>query len=529
VPKLLLLLIEFTVLFGFWAPSLQAKSSDSKEGLEGLEQIAGRFSSLDEFLKNKSALRQYEKVLMRYFGKNKFPCEGFSEVLGELRRWIAINPSIADRLWSVQSAWQREVKPNARFIRPKRFFHAIWEDLSRAGCTSKECTTPGMAAPGRWATALRESDFYYVQSGHKYSGLSVLVSKVFKGNKDFRLVSTSKQNVEALLDAWSHSLLAGDPLVYVDTSGDVRAISGHRSFGKVTGFEYRDKDAKELVAVLPDKCSNLQDAATTPKDLKGSLSPKAGSALAEVVAKLKLGNSANASAVSKNTQGLEVGLTNILKNSKSAAARAQAALGLDLLNSSRSNSNSNSNTNLTYPPNYSPSTRAVLVGALQDPSAAVRSQAALALADPGQGVPVHGQGHQGWTRGLGGFLNEAFQSSTNSGNASYSGSTALDPYLSPQAVKDRAFEDMIHDGVPLDPKSTDKMWEGNGNSPGATGNEADQIAQDYLRKGSSADAFRELQSKLRSRPELLDAVIASINRQLPEVCDECNKGIIATN
>ncbi len=73
------------------------------------------------------------------------------------------------------------------------------------------------------------------------------------------------------------------------------------------------------------------------------------------------------------------------------------------------------------------------------------------------------------------------------------------------------------------------MWDETSNSTGQTANEADQIAQDYLRKGSSAAAFRELQSKLKSKPELLDSVIASINKQLPEVCDECAHGIIATN
>jgi hypothetical protein len=530
---------------GLWGtPAFGAKPA--LEGLQGLEQIASRFATLADFLKDRAALKEYESVLTRYYGRDKFPCESFTEVLGQLRHWIAANPAIAQRLWAAHPAWQHEARgkgplananPHYRFIRAPRNFHGIWEDLSRAGCPSSDCSPPGLATPGRWAGALEHSDLYYVQKGHAFSGTSILLVEIGQGSKKFGLALPSAKSDQkvgdktltaALLEDWGKAMTSPTPLVSVDAKGGVKNISNHRSVGELSGFDYRDPDAKKLAFLLPDRCSNsarglATDNANGMQRLGTRGSQAAQAALKEVVNNLQIGAGASV----KNSLGLQGALSSVLKTSVSPNQRAQAALGLDLLKNTSEPAQGSARAD------YSPSTRGVLVAALQDPSPAVRSQAALALADPGPlsvgnskgGQSNLPQGTAGWPDSLMPALNQAFRSP-----AGFAGSPSLRAFASEGAIRGRAFDEMLHQGAPLDPQSKEQMWNEaqNGATPEIRQSATDRIAKQYLAGKPSSEAFKELRGELAQRPDLTDAVLWKIKDDLPKVCYECQQRLIAT-
>ncbi len=338
--------------------------------MAALEAVTSRYPTLEAFLKDKEAKREYEGLLGKYFGRERFPCDGFNEVVDQMRAWMDADASVAERLWTPQKAWQYElplkrasakVPERYRFVSTPRRFHAIWLDFSGAGCSEGVCAPLNMRAPGRWAAGLDGSVVFHLEKGSRYTGTSLLLSEVDLGEKRLRLVTPTADSLlrepahvfekrgkrkTTLLAEWAKAVKSKTPLAVIEGSDHVYGLAGHKDLGALSAMSFHDPRAQKLMPLLSEKCLTAQKTAAKAggdeslgmKSAGGGAAPAAGSPAAaaqSVLLALQFPPATAAAAVAPGgfTKGgeLEKALGDKLSKSPDPKQRSLAALALGLL------------------------------------------------------------------------------------------------------------------------------------------------------------------------------------------------------
>ena len=214
------------------------------DGVAALEKIAARFATLDAFLKDKNGRREYEEALTKYYGRTQFPCDSFNEVVDQVRRWVEADPSVGEKLWARMKTWEYEVswkakaskvKEDYRFVSLPRKFHGIWLDFSQAGCSEGVCPPLRKSAPGRWAAALDGTAVFHLEKGERFSGTSLMVVDMLRGDKRVRLVAspssgflmskgTANGKPRTLLQDWALAAGGKTPIAFTDSGDRLRPL-----------------------------------------------------------------------------------------------------------------------------------------------------------------------------------------------------------------------------------------------------------------------------------------------------------------
>lgn len=178
-----------TIWLGLLVGSLGLARSGFGSGLESLEAIASKASSLDAFLRDSKLIDEYRKALVTYTGGDRFRCQTFDEVLSELRAIHTKVPQFGKRLWATQSTApviraseyptsKRGPSPGTSWNlrQSPRAFHGIWVDPSQEGCVSPgKCEQADVTAPRRWAMALRGAKVFVLEKGVSFGGSAIVL------------------------------------------------------------------------------------------------------------------------------------------------------------------------------------------------------------------------------------------------------------------------------------------------------------------------------------------------------------------
>jgi hypothetical protein len=183
------------------------------------------------------------------------------------------------------------------------------------------------------------------------------------------------------------------------------------------------------------------------------------------------------------------------------------------------------------PGSFAPSTRKALAKALRDPSPPVRAQAALAIGQAGGSRAPAGRAKPPADRlevrpPLQKALQEAFNAPAAAAPPRLPSSA--EPLAAPKDLANRAFNQMLFEGMPVKPEVKDELWKKAQKDPAPEErvDAVSKIAREYLahtKAGSSTQALQELQERLAANPELFHKVLAQIDRELVDFCEECRE------
>lgn len=522
-------------------------------GLVALEAVAGRFPTLEAFLKDKGARKEYEAALTRYFGSRHFPCETFDDIVAQVRRWIEADPAVAERLWTSRPTTALgEVGPRWRFVKSARAFHDVWVDLSRAACSESRCPLLGVSLPGRWAAVLRGSELHHLEKGGRYGGASLVVLPVSGAKGNARFVAVAPRSIldSSLLETWAKSAGKGDPLVRLGARDDVVRVPGSRKWDRLASVAFRDPFAEKLASFIPEKCakearglsgkggapgkSSAVGGADGVGVISGGSPPKAA-ALKDLLLYFNL-PLAVAAAPGENKVRVEAGLQKELAQSPDPQKRALAALALGLMGQLEAGPPIGSGRFRQDPPGgflgtFGKGARSALIGALRDASPAVRSHAALAISDAG-GVrvsPAPGAPPTPYAPlpkelaavkpQLQSALNQTFVAPPS---VTLPSSPSVVAETEPKSLGEKAFDGIIRNAVPLEPKSADKIREGFDKSAAleARREAVRRVAELYLQKPPT-EALNFLQNELAIAPGIRTELLSEIDRKLFDFCEEC--------
>jgi hypothetical protein len=192
-----------------WSLLLLAISGPACRGetLDRLEAIARQAKSLDDFLARKELVAQYGKALIAYQHRNRFRCDSYEKIIGELRVLNQTVPDLGRRLWAPltvssvtipvmdipkddeNSTETPAAMHTVTFRAVPRRLHGIWNDPSIKGCTKNGCDRIEAMVPERWAIALKESEIYYVERDGIFSDLSLLLTPVARDGRVYPLLT----------------------------------------------------------------------------------------------------------------------------------------------------------------------------------------------------------------------------------------------------------------------------------------------------------------------------------------------------
>jgi len=535
--------------------------------VEALEKIAARFPTLDLFLKDKNARREYEEALTKYYGRTQFPCDSFNEVIDQVRRWVEADPSVAEKLWAPQKPWHHEFiwrregfksTDKYRFVNSPRRFHGIWVDHSAAGCNEGKCRAFQWNTPGRWASVLDGSAFLTLEKNDRYSGQNLLVLSVAKGDKRLRLVIPSsdeliqsrgfagrKKKPTTVITEWSSVSKSNVPFVFVDRTDTVRGLTDLKPMGSALALNFRDASAETLMMVQPPKCQGMEGALAgkgfgstskesgTPSGSTGTASTPTTKALGALL--VAIGTPQVASLNPQSDKGkLEDGLGKELSKNPDPQKRALAAMALDLLDEVTPPKSKRVPGRVTpegtnYIDSYSKPARTALNKALRDPSPQVRGHAAIAIANSGgTRAPASAGGPSPELQALKKELGDALAEVSRNPRA------AVVP-LPPEAenlfalgrLKDEAFNQRILEGKFLTPDERKEVYREiqNGPTPEVRESAVKRLARDYssrLNDFDSREAIRGLERDMRREsPEIRKPVLAQIERDMAANCAWC--------
>jgi hypothetical protein len=570
------------ILLATLALSVSAQAQPpAADGITALESVASRFATLEAFLKNRDARKEYEAALARYFGRDKFPCDGFQEVIDQVRRWMDVDPSVAERLWAPQKAWRHEVMwkrasakspERYRFASLPRRFHGIWLDLSRAGCTEGECAPLSLGAPGRWAAALEGSAVFHLEKGARYTGTSLLVVDVEEGARRLKLVATTADGLlhertgkkkGTLLEEWAKMVKTKAPLAFVNREEKVTAILDKRTLASVTGLSFRDTHAKSLMAVLPGSCLKAEKTAkakvlvpgegedSSPTTAQGSsssgifsstglnLPPAPTAALGDIMITLNLPPAPAADPI-QNKAVIEKGLGEKLQKAPDAKQRALAALALDILGQATAKPETQKATAPgrkprarvpSYLDNFSKPTRTALNQALKDPSPAVRSHAALTIADAGgTRFPTYGKPLPRELQSIQAPLASGLKATYAAPQAAFvQVPPSAQGYASPEVLRDRAQAQSFRQGFPDTPKETDERWKAIREAPNPEKEKVEYVkeAMDFLNTNrpepvaKKIEGLKETVARLALNEHELQKLGTVTEGLVPDFCKQC--------
>src|SRR5688572_19155722 len=84
-----------------WLVGCGIATSVYADSFEPLDKIARRAKSFSEFILNEEWVADYRRELIRVFGRDRFLCESFDEILADLRAINARVPGFGAALWKV--------------------------------------------------------------------------------------------------------------------------------------------------------------------------------------------------------------------------------------------------------------------------------------------------------------------------------------------------------------------------------------------------------------------------------------------
>jgi len=227
------------------------------ESIKRLETIVSSFSSLDEFLENRSAVNRYKIALQKYTGRKTFPCESFDDVIAEVNKLKNNVPGFSSRLWkkrkfggNFEAVSNRDSEAIYRFQSIKRPFHAIWLAPISSNCEFKLCSEQDRMMPQRWAVALKKSQLFVLERNRKFTGGSILTVAFNDHGRRIGLVSASR------LDRFHEPDILSNPRTKKKTRSSLFrlwVVRTQKSWGRLS--ELRKSTSKEglydLVQLAP--------------------------------------------------------------------------------------------------------------------------------------------------------------------------------------------------------------------------------------------------------------------------------------
>lgn len=284
------------------------------KSLDKLDAIASQAKSLEEFLSRPELLRQYQDELREYSGRDRYGCESFDSIIGELKRVVWNVPELGDVLWARRpsgssltlvesdSLSASDAKDTLYRFRPlPRKFHAIWLDISRASCGVDDCTETLVSSPSRWALVVESTVVTLLEKNGKMTGDAIALLAVTKDEAKYRLISVVNSGLltqtgffgekggtrfvsESLYDVWLRRMSAGvsvPKLVEMHfsvSSPSVASLNAVTALGQpgtfvgfLSDFSSGDPLMGHLSMVVNRKCS--REGVDSKINLWGGLAP----------------------------------------------------------------------------------------------------------------------------------------------------------------------------------------------------------------------------------------------------------------
>jgi len=251
---------KFFIFFIFFKSYL---FSEEYNYINYLEKIIEGKNSIEDFLKDKSAIKEYRKILEKYFSGqlNRYSrlsiIPYFRFVLTQLKGRALIsptipmqlpglynNPDLYENLWKIIDIPDEESIPltenkNFTLIPLRRKFHGLWLRYAvyNNHMSAMKFRQPKLAQPkyfelptGLWAVAgLENSQIYFINDQNGlYHGYVELIYLSDKNNKVYAHISNSEMN-EALLIRILKKIEGKSVKKFVDFISEKKEINNHLS------------------------------------------------------------------------------------------------------------------------------------------------------------------------------------------------------------------------------------------------------------------------------------------------------------